>query len=165
MPEMSGAQIMFKQCAGLQDGILDCAAAMLKGGGRIVYSTCTFSPEENEQSIARFLERHPEFSVVQPELAKYFSAVHPEWADGNEELKKTVRIWPHLADGEGAFPGAACERCRDPGMLWNVQRTQTERKTAKKGGRKNGTCERGCGAHGSGRCVPGYLEKEKFRKT
>ena len=57
-----------KQCAGLQDGILDCAAAMLKGGGRIVYSTCTFSPEENEQSIARFLERHPEFSVVQLDL-------------------------------------------------------------------------------------------------
>ena len=92
-----------KQCAGLQDGILDCAAAMLKDGGRIAYSTCTFSPEENEQSIARFLERHPEFSVVQPELVKYFSGGHPEWADGDEELKKTVRIWPHLADGEGHF--------------------------------------------------------------
>ena len=35
-----------KQCAGLQDGILDCAAVMLKDGGRIAYSTCTFSPEE-----------------------------------------------------------------------------------------------------------------------
>ena len=92
-----------KQCAGLQDGILDCAAVMLKDGGRIAYSTCTFSPEENEQSVARFLSRHPEFSVEKPELAKYFSAGHPEWADGNEELKKTVRIWPHLADGEGHF--------------------------------------------------------------
>ena len=92
-----------KQCAGLQDGILDCAAAMLRDGGRIAYSTCTFSPEENEQSVARFLSRHPEFSVVRPELAKYFSNGHPEWADGNEELKKTVRIWPHMADGEGHF--------------------------------------------------------------
>lgn len=92
-----------KQCAGLQDGILDCAAEMLKDGGRIAYSTCTFSPEENEQSVERFLKRHPEFSVVQPELAKFFSAGHPEWADGNEELKKTIRIWPHRADGEGHF--------------------------------------------------------------
>lgn len=41
--------------------------------------------------------------MEKPELAKYFSAGHPEWADGNEELKKTVRIWPHLADGEGHF--------------------------------------------------------------
>ena len=92
-----------KQCAGLQDGILDCAAVMLKDGGRIAYSTCTFSPEENEQSVARFLSRHPEFSVEKPELAKYFSVGHPEWADGNKELEKTVRIWPHLADGEGHF--------------------------------------------------------------
>ena len=92
-----------KQCAGLQDGILDCAARMLRDGGRIAYSTCTFSPEENEQSVARFLLRHPEFSVVQPESAMYFSVGHPEWADGNEALKKTVRIWPHLAEGEGHF--------------------------------------------------------------
>lgn len=99
-----------KQCAGLQDGILDCAAVMLKDGGRIAYSTCTFSPEENEQSVARFLSRHPEFSVEKPELAKYFSAGHPEWADGNEELKKTVRIWPHLAGWGRSFSGTACER-------------------------------------------------------
>ena len=92
-----------KQCAGLQDGILDCAAKMLKDGGRIAYSTCTFSPEENEQSVARFLSRHPEFSVIRPAIAEYFSAGHPEWADGNPELEKTVRIWPHLADGEGHF--------------------------------------------------------------
>ena len=126
-----------KQCAGLQDGILDCAAAMLKGGGRIVYSTCTFSPEENEQSIARFLERHPEFSVVQPELAKYFSAGHPEWADGNEELKKTVRIWPHLADGEGHFLALLVKGERS----WDaVERTENAdgKKNSKKGGRKNG---------------------------
>ena len=126
-----------KQCAGLQDGILDCAAAMLKGGGRIVYSTCTFSPEENEQSIARILERHPEFSVVQPELAKYFSAGHPEWADGNEELKKTVRIWPHLADGEGHFLALLVKGERS----WDaVERTENAdgKKNSKKGGGKNG---------------------------
>ena len=89
--------------AKLQREIVDDAIKLLAPGGMLLYSTCTFSPEENEQSVARFLSRHPEFSVEKPELAKYFSAGHPEWADGNEELKKTVRIWPHLADGEGHF--------------------------------------------------------------
>lgn len=46
-------------CADRQDEILDCAASMLAGGGRLVYSTCTFAPAEDEGSIGRFLERHP----------------------------------------------------------------------------------------------------------
>ena len=51
-------------CAGRQDEILDCAAAMLRPGGRLVYSTCTFAPKENEGSISRFLSRHRDFSIV-----------------------------------------------------------------------------------------------------
>lgn len=90
-------------CANRQDGILDCAAAMLKYGGRIVYSTCTFSPEENEQAVTRFLKRHPEFHVDRPSCAGFFDEGHPEWADGAEEVRKTVRIWPHKVDGEGHF--------------------------------------------------------------
>lgn len=92
-----------KQCADRQDGILDCAARMLREGGRLVYSTCTFSPEENEQTAARFLKRHPEFSLIKPECAVFFSEGRPEWADGVEEVRKTVRIWPHRTDGEGHF--------------------------------------------------------------
>ena len=42
-------------CADRQDGILECAARMLVPGGRLVYSTCTFAPAENEGSISRFL--------------------------------------------------------------------------------------------------------------
>lgn len=52
-------------CAERQDGILDCAASMLAPGGRIVYSTCTFAPAENEGSMTRFLLRHPEFHIVE----------------------------------------------------------------------------------------------------
>ena len=44
-----------RMCAGRQAQILDNAAAMLRPGGRMVYSTCTFAPEENEGSIAAFL--------------------------------------------------------------------------------------------------------------
>lgn len=92
-----------KMCADRQDEILDCAAKMVKAGGRIVYSTCTFSPEENEQAAARFLMRHPEFQAARPENAGFFSEGRPDWAEGLEEVKKTVRIWPHKVDGEGHF--------------------------------------------------------------
>ena len=51
-------------CAERQDEILDCAAGMLQPGGRLVYSTCTFSREENEGSIERFLARHGAFRLA-----------------------------------------------------------------------------------------------------
>ena len=67
-------------CAERQKEILDNAAVMLKPGGVIVYSTCTFSKEENEDVIECFLERHPDFTL--------------------EEME---RFWPHKVDGEGHF--------------------------------------------------------------
>lgn len=67
-------------CAERQKEILDNAAVMLKPGGVIVYSTCTFSREENEDVIEYFLERHPDFTL--------------------EEME---RFWPHKVDGEGHF--------------------------------------------------------------
>lgn len=51
-------------CADRQDEILENAHKMLRQGGRMVYSTCTFAPAENEGSIARFLQRHPEYKVL-----------------------------------------------------------------------------------------------------
>ena len=69
-----------KMCANRQDMILDRAADMLNDGGRIVYSTCTFSSEEEEGSIERFLSRHPDFAV-----------------------EKMHRIYPHTHKGEGHF--------------------------------------------------------------
>lgn len=96
-------------CTMRQAEILDNAAQMLKKGGRLVYSTCTFSPEENEGSIQAFLERHPEFTIEQiPEkdMKKYesFDHGHPEWVkDGRRELKATFRIWPHHTEGEGHY--------------------------------------------------------------
>ena len=52
-----------------QSSILDTAAALLKAGGRLVYSTCTIDPAENEEQVAAFLARHPEFRVVRPAVA------------------------------------------------------------------------------------------------
>lgn len=50
-------------CAARQDEILNNAAKAVKPGGRIVYSTCTFAPEENEGAVYRFLANHPDFSL------------------------------------------------------------------------------------------------------
>ena len=52
-----------------QSAILDTAASVLKAGGRLVYSTCTIDPAENEEQVAAFLNRHPEFAVVTPSMA------------------------------------------------------------------------------------------------
>ena len=96
-----------KLCAERQQEILDNAAEMLKPGGRMVYSTCTFAPEEDEDGIAVFLERHPEFSVVcvgADEMPVGLSCGHPEWSHNkNQELQDTFRIWPHKSEGEGHY--------------------------------------------------------------
>ena len=70
-------------CAARQDNILRCAAAMLRGGGRLVYSTCTFSPEEDEWAVGRFLKSHPEFI-----------------------LERQEKLYPHRVRGEGHFAAA-----------------------------------------------------------
>ncbi|MEM1043858.1 MAG: 16S rRNA (cytosine(967)-C(5))-methyltransferase RsmB [Bacteroidota bacterium] len=49
--------------AALQDELLDAAAALVRPGGLLVYSTCTTEPEENEDRVAAFLARHPGFAL------------------------------------------------------------------------------------------------------
>ena len=90
--------------ANLQRGIMDSVVKMLKPGGKILYSTCTFSPEEDEGSMKYLLENHPEFKITRPEhVWKEFASGHPEWVDGPEELKDCIRLWPHKLEGEGHF--------------------------------------------------------------
>jgi NOL1/NOP2/sun family putative RNA methylase len=81
-------------CASMQTDILQAAAEMLKPGGVMVYSTCTFSEEENEQQITAFLAAHPEFSLEPIAQAEFF-------APGMVE--HTARLWPHKLRGEGHF--------------------------------------------------------------
>ncbi len=69
-----------ENCSRRQREILSYASAMLKPGGRIIYSTCTFSKQENEDVIQCFVSEHPEYEIVQ---------MH--------------RIWPHKVKGEGHF--------------------------------------------------------------
>lgn len=91
-------------CADRQDEILDCAASMLRRGGRIVYSTCTFAPAENEGSISRFMERHTDFSVVPVEKFEGMSAGVPAWtANPAAGIEGTIRLWPNKLHGEGHY--------------------------------------------------------------
>lgn len=95
-------------CAARQKEILDNAAVMLKPGGTIVYSTCTFSKEENEDVIEYFLERYPDFTL--------------------EEME---RFWPHKVDGEGHFVAKLVRRgCVDTDL-------KADRKTQKNKNSKN----------------------------
>ncbi len=69
-----------KMCAERQRYILNEAAVMLRPGGNLVYSTCTFSKEENEDNVEWFLSKHPDYKLIRKE-----------------------RIWPHTFEGEGHF--------------------------------------------------------------
>lgn len=107
-----------RMCAQRQSGILDCAAEMTAAGGALVYSTCTFAPQENEQNAGLFLMRHPDFEIVDlpGQLGTDFmdktglSAGSPDFAAGAEipdeirqKLKGCIRLWPHRLEGEGHF--------------------------------------------------------------
>lgn len=108
-----------EMCAQRQDGILDCAARMLKDGGRLVYSTCTFAPAEDEGSVLRFLARHPEFAVEDAQKWEGMTPGNAGWAqeygslgDAAEEAfleahkgapERTVRLFPHHLKGEGHY--------------------------------------------------------------
>ena len=91
-----------RACAARQASILDDAAATVRGGGYLLYSTCTFSLEENEEQVAAFLSRHPDFS-----LCDFPSAVHPYTVAGipvdGAPTEKTRRFYPHVSPGEGQF--------------------------------------------------------------
>lgn len=101
-----------QMCAHRQGEILHSAAQMLRPGGRMVYSTCTFAPEENEGVIAAFLQAHPDFSLVSVD-APWFAPGRPDWVDAPPcGLEHTFRLWPHKLHGEGHF-AAVLERQGD----------------------------------------------------
>lgn len=89
------------RCAQRQAQLLTEAAKLVRSGGVLVYSTCTFALEENEARIAAFLEAHPEFAlepITLPGARPGFSL-----AGSAIDTTRTVRLWPHLVPGEGHF--------------------------------------------------------------
>ncbi|MCL2526923.1 MAG: RsmB/NOP family class I SAM-dependent RNA methyltransferase [Defluviitaleaceae bacterium] len=91
-------------CGALQQEILHHAARMLKPGGRMVYSTCTFNKIENEGSVSAFLAAHPDFELLP------IDHVGLGLSPGMGDLHNTGRIWPHKAPGEGHFIALMAKR-------------------------------------------------------
>lgn len=89
--------------ANLQRQITEAALKMLKPGGMLLYSTCTFSPVENEAVVMHMLEVCPELKIVPVKRYEGFGEGMPQTVDGPEELKECVRIWPQRMQGEGHF--------------------------------------------------------------
>ena len=106
------------ECAKQQKEIITRAAQMLAPGGNMLYSTCTFSPEENEQVIQFLLDSRDDMEIREIRPYEGFAPGRPEVAYegwdgectdpfrrkmGTPDLKKCVRIWPHKMAGEGHF--------------------------------------------------------------
>jgi NOL1/NOP2/sun family putative RNA methylase len=86
------SQETVEMCARRQAEILHSGSRMLRPGGRLVYSTCTFAPEEDELAVEAFLQSHPEFTL---------EAVAGPWFES--KIPGMYRMWPHKLLGEGHF--------------------------------------------------------------
>ena len=104
---------MVKKCAKLGEEILENVCTCGRHGGYLLFSTCTFSPEEDEEQIERFLSRHPDFSLC--ELPESLWAVTAPGIGGIGR-----RFYPHISEGEGQYIcllKRACEK--DPSVTFN----------------------------------------------
>lgn len=87
----------------LQKEIVTRGISMLRPGGMLLYSTCTFSPQENEGVISYILENFPQMELLDIPGYRGFSKGCPDWGNGDSRLEKCVRIFPHRMNGEGHF--------------------------------------------------------------
>ena len=127
-----------QECARVQREIVTCAADMLRPGGMMLYSTCTFAPQENELTILHLLKERPEMELMEipyDAFRRYFSeglslehlvrlgALEAETVGALDvDLTKTCRLWPHKIEGEGHF--CALLRKRKPGENGETQEQQ-----------------------------------------
>lgn len=92
-----------QELASIQKNLVLQATDMLQPGGLLLYSTCTFAPAEDEETVSYLLENRPDMELVEMPGYEGFSQGVPEWGNGNKELKKCIRIFPHKMPGEGHF--------------------------------------------------------------
>jgi 16S rRNA C967 or C1407 C5-methylase (RsmB/RsmF family) len=89
-------------CSSRQDKLIEVAARMVKPGGILVYSTCSFAPEENEMVVDRLLQKLGSFAV---EPLEYGSSGLTRFGDiaFDGQLKNARRLYPHVHDTTGFF--------------------------------------------------------------
>lgn len=111
-----------KLCRERQQLILEYADQMLAPGGVMVYSTCTFSPEEDEKIITWFLSSHPgyileDWRTILPKNCG-LEGGRPQFSDSESvEIEKTLRLWPHKLKGEGHFAARLKKRASTPSTI------------------------------------------------
>lgn len=109
--------------APIQRTLIRQARQMLRPGGYLLYSTCTFSVEENEEVIGGFLEEYPDMELCQVEPYEGFS---PGISGGGRDLSACVHIFPHRMEGEGHF--LALMRRKEDSGDWQPERKTTKEK-------------------------------------
>ena len=118
-------------CAARQKNILDSAVKMLKDGGMLIYSTCTFAPEENEQ-IAAYLIKNHGLELAEPKNLFMLENGRSEWSDSNCDMTKTRRIFPHKQNGEGHFIALFKKSGESGGRVFeNLKLNQAEKEAVK----------------------------------
>lgn len=122
--------------AKIQRELICQAVEMLRPGGLLLYSTCTFAPIENEGTISHLLEQHPEMELLEIPPYQGFSPGVPAWGNGDSRLARCVRIFPHKMNGEGHFLALI----KKPGVLDSpiqeaAQAVPTKERTARKPGK------------------------------
>ena len=101
-----------EKCCGMQWDILQKVDIMLKPGGVILYSTCTFSPEEDELMIEKFMDEHKgSYELLEIPKSGGIEGGRTHWSKGGYDFDKAARLWPHKLNGEGHF--AALLRKKD----------------------------------------------------
>lgn len=136
-------------CHERQLEILGNAAKLLRPGGTLVYSTCTFAPEEDEETLAAFLSAHPEFLLVDlpgllgENFARFgFSVGRPDWCrlpveEGvRDSLSRAVRLFPQNLRGEGHFVARLTRGEETPFRPLSPERAKRE--NTKRRGRETG---------------------------
>lgn len=118
-------------CAQRQEEILENAVSLLKDGGYIIYATCTFSLEENEMLIDKFLQKHPDFKIVQVNEKVQKSTADGINFDGCKckNISFSRRFYPHIAKGEGQFM-AVLKNSNPPSLYKNTtenKKTKTDK--------------------------------------
>lgn len=112
---------LITHCIEQQKQILQYCAIMLKAGGMILYSTCTFSPEENEYIIKEFLQHHKEFTIVPIETKYGFE---------KSMLEGCVKLFPHKIKGEGHFLALLQKQGKCTNAIFEIEKEQIDKRMA-----------------------------------
>lgn len=118
-------------CAKRQRHILDCAVKMLKRGGQLIYSTCTFSTEENEENALYLIEKHG-MRLTEMKNGAFLYPSKNEWIKEREDISSARRIFPHTQNGEGHFAALFTKNSSDDNFCGKTKKTSKKENPALK---------------------------------